>query len=79
MPAVVADGRREPRDAGEVALVMSGGTEGGAVSPHWLVFEARPAISSLAGKALAIGRVHTPALPPEAIGRAPRPWQLPRR
>ena len=48
---------------------MSGGTEG-ALSPHWLVLEARPSdLEPGWDKSLAIGRVHTPALPPEAIGR----------
>src|SRR5260221_7148690 len=55
-----------------VAMVMSGGTEGG-LSPHFLVFAARAGGSPRPGrKALAIGTAHTETLPPEAIGRAPQ-------
>ncbi|QCI64695.1 ring-opening amidohydrolase [Phreatobacter stygius] len=56
-----------PERAAEVCYVMSGGTEG-AMSPHWTVFE-RVEGDGLAGPALAIGRVHTAALPAEALGR----------
>lgn len=52
-----------------VTYVMSGGTEG-ALSPHMVVFEARPALpGAIAGPALAIGRAQTHDLPPEEIGR----------
>lgn len=51
-----------------VCLVMSGGTEGG-MSPHWTVFARAEAEAAPAGTALAIGRAHTPDLPPEGLGR----------
>ena len=54
--------------AGEACLVMSGGTEG-AMSPHFVVFEARSSDAPEAEGALAVGRVRTPALPPEHLGR----------
>jgi cyanuric acid amidohydrolase len=65
-----------------VAMVMSGGTEGG-LSPHFLVFAVRavglqPTDLIRGGaprpgrKALAIGTAHTAHLPPETIGRAPQ-------
>jgi cyanuric acid amidohydrolase len=50
-----------------VALVMSGGTEGG-LSPHFLVLGVREEIGPGTG-ALALGVGFTPELPPEAIGR----------
>jgi cyanuric acid amidohydrolase len=53
--------------AAKICLVMSGGTEGG-MSPHWTVFERSDGEGS-AGPALAFGREHTPALPPEQLGR----------
>lgn len=53
--------------ATRICMVMSGGTEGG-MAPHWTVFERTEAGGS-AGPALAIGRVHTPALPAEGLGR----------
>jgi cyanuric acid amidohydrolase len=53
--------------AGAVCLVMSGGTEG-AMAPHWTVFE-RIEAEGVSGPALAIGRAHTPDLPPEGLGR----------
>lgn len=57
-------------------LVMSGGTEGG-LAPHWTVFETRPAApTDRPGPALAIGRAHTPPLPPEALGRPPQVAQV---
>jgi len=57
-----------PRErAGEVCLVMSGGTEGG-MAPHWVVFE-RCEDSEREGPALALGRSHTAALPAEHLGR----------
>jgi cyanuric acid amidohydrolase len=55
-----------------IAMVMSGGTEGG-LSPHFLVFAVRqsqpPTGSS---KSLAIGTASTPVLAPEQIGRMPQ-------
>ena len=55
--------------ASRVAMVMSGGTEGG-LSPHFLVFAAAPGGEPTPGrKALAIGTASTPALRPEEIGR----------
>lgn len=50
-----------------VAMVMSGGTEGG-LSPHFLVLGVRQGASA-PGPALAIGTGFTPDLPPEALGR----------
>lgn len=54
-------------DAAQICLVMSGGTEGG-MAPHWIVFE-RGKGEGGASPSLAIGRAHTPALPPEHLGR----------
>jgi len=57
-----------PQDVAErICLVMSGGTEG-AMAPHWVVFE-RGEGKDGASPAVAIGRAHTPALPPEHLGR----------
>jgi cyanuric acid amidohydrolase len=57
---------------GRIAMIMSGGTEGG-LSPHFLVFAIRAGGVPRPGrKALAIGTAHTEALPPEDIGRAPQ-------
>jgi cyanuric acid amidohydrolase len=53
--------------AEKICLVMSGGTEGG-MSPHWTVFE-RAEGEGAKGPALALGRAHTAALPPEHLGR----------
>jgi cyanuric acid amidohydrolase len=51
-----------------IALVMSGGTEGG-LSPHCLVFGVRDGGAPVAGvKALAIGTAATRAFKPEEIG-----------
>jgi cyanuric acid amidohydrolase len=50
-----------------VALVMSGGTEGG-LSPHFLVLAVREVTSAATG-ALAIGVGFTPDFAPEEIGR----------
>jgi len=50
-----------------VAVVMSGGTEGG-MAPHWTIFE-RADDTGASGPALAIGRAHTAALPAEHLGR----------
>jgi cyanuric acid amidohydrolase len=55
-----------------IALVMSGGTEGG-LSPHCLVFAVRGGGAAVAGaKALAIGTAATRAFKPEEIGRLPQ-------
>jgi cyanuric acid amidohydrolase len=57
--------------AARVALVMSGGTEGG-LSPHFLVLGiAEEAVPNPAG-ALAIGTGFTPDFAPEEIGRTPQ-------
>jgi cyanuric acid amidohydrolase len=57
-----------PREQAEtICFVMSGGTEG-AMAPHWTVFERAEGEGD--GPALAIGRAHTAALPPEHLGRA---------
>ncbi len=61
----------DPAGAERICMVMSGGTEG-ALAPHWLVLEARPAPAGTApapAGALAIGVARTAELPPEAIGR----------
>jgi cyanuric acid amidohydrolase len=52
-----------------VAIVMSGGTEGG-LSPHLLVFCREAATTAASGKRLAIGVALTRAFAPEEIGRA---------
>ena len=54
-----------------VAIVMSGGTEGG-LSPHLLVFSREPAKAPASGPRLAIGVGLTRAFAPEEIGRAPQ-------
>ena len=72
---------RDPRAAGracariartatpsEACIVMSGGTEG-ALSPHFLVFEAREVDAPRSAGALAVGRARTPPLPYEHLGR----------
>lgn len=53
--------------AAKICIVMSGGTEG-AMAPHWIIFE-RAEGEGAKGQALAIGRAHTAALPPEYLGR----------
>ena len=53
--------------AAKICLVMSGGTEGG-MAPHWTIFERGEALGGV-GPALAVGRAHTPDLPPEYLGR----------
>ena len=55
-------------DAEQICFVMSGGTEGG-MAPHWTIFE-RIEGGGGTSPALAVGRAHTPALPPEQLGRA---------
>ena len=58
--------------ADRVAMVMSGGTEGG-LSPHFLVFAAAAGGQPRGGrKALAIGTATTEPLHPEEIGRMPQ-------
>jgi cyanuric acid amidohydrolase len=59
---------RAGADPAGVCLVMSGGTEG-AMSPHFLVLEARDSAEPAAAAALALGRARTAPLPPEHIGR----------
>jgi len=54
-------------DAAKICLVMSGGTEGG-MAPHWTIFE-RQEGGATGRPLLAFGRAHTPALPPEHLGR----------
>jgi cyanuric acid amidohydrolase len=55
-----------------IAMVMSGGTEGG-LSPHFLVFARREGGMAKPGhKALAIGATATAPLRPEGIGRMPQ-------
>jgi cyanuric acid amidohydrolase len=57
--------------ASRVALVMSGGTEGG-LSPHLLVIAvAEDPGPPAPGARLAVGTAFTPAFAPEAIGRMP--------
>jgi cyanuric acid amidohydrolase len=62
----------DPKAVEEIAMVMSGGTEG-ALSPHMIVFEARSVVDTGADaaftKSLALGRARTPALPSEHLGR----------
>jgi len=57
----------QPAEVANVCLVMSGGTEG-AIAPHWVVFE-RAEAEAETRPALALGRAHTLALPPEGLGR----------
>lgn len=52
----------------QVAMVMSGGTEG-ALSPHMIVFEARASEDPAGGAALALGRARTPVMAAEHLGR----------
>ena len=61
--------RHMPQDEAEsVCIVMSGGTEG-ALSPHFLVLEAREVDAPPQQGALALGRARTPPLAFEALGR----------
>jgi cyanuric acid amidohydrolase len=59
-----------PEDVGErVAMVMSGGTEGG-LSPHYIVFSVKAAPRPSNGeKAMAIGTAFTRSFLPEEVGR----------
>ena len=59
---------RASRQAEDVCLVMSGGTEG-ALAPHFLVFEAREVADPADGEALAVGRARTADLPSSDLGR----------
>ena len=57
---------------GRIAMVMSGGTEGG-LSPHCLLFAVREGGAQRLGtKSLAIGTAKTRPLQPEEIGRMPQ-------
>jgi cyanuric acid amidohydrolase len=65
-------GDSEHAVAERIAMVMSGGTEGG-ISPHFLVFSARPVRERGTGApAMAIGTAFTRAFAPEEIGRMPQ-------
>ncbi|WP_191083651.1 cyanuric acid amidohydrolase [Roseococcus microcysteis] len=57
-----------PTVLGRVAMVMSGGTEGG-LSPHFLVLGVREGAAPAPAPALALGVAFTPEFPPEALGR----------
>jgi cyanuric acid amidohydrolase len=57
--------------AARVALVMSGGTEGG-LSPHFLILAIEEADAPNPAGALAIGTAFTRDLAPEEIGRRPQ-------
>ncbi|MBR0679904.1 ring-opening amidohydrolase [Roseomonas eburnea] len=56
--------------AARIAMVMSGGTEGG-LSPHFLVFSVRTTDAAATG-ALAMGTAFTRDFAPEEIGRMPQ-------
>jgi cyanuric acid amidohydrolase len=57
--------------ARRVAMVMSGGTEGG-LSPHFLVFAVRDDTAPAGPPALALGTAFTPDFAPEELGRMPQ-------
>jgi len=57
--------------AARIAMVMSGGTEGG-LSPHFLVFGVGEAEAAGPGGALAIGAGFTREFRPEELGRMPQ-------
>jgi cyanuric acid amidohydrolase len=58
-----------PDSVGErIAMVMSGGTEGG-LAPHFVVFAERESAAPPQGKALSVGVALTRAFRPEEIGR----------
>jgi len=59
---------RAGADPSRVCLVMSGGTEG-ALSPHFLVFEARGVDEPSKAGALAVGCARSARLPYEHLGR----------
>jgi cyanuric acid amidohydrolase len=54
--------------AARIAMVMSGGTEGG-LSPHFLILAVGEAAAAAPGGALAIGTAFTGEFAPEEIGR----------
>jgi cyanuric acid amidohydrolase len=54
-----------------VAIVISGGTEGG-LSPHFIVFSVAPAKSEASEQSLAIGTAFTENFRPEEVGRLPQ-------
>jgi cyanuric acid amidohydrolase len=54
--------------AARIAMVMSGGTEGG-LSPHFLILAVGEAAAPAPGGALAIGTAFTADFAPEALGR----------
>lgn len=56
-----------PEETDRIAMVMSGGTEGG-LSPHWLVFSETTAPAG-SGPALALAGTATRPLTPDEIGR----------
>jgi cyanuric acid amidohydrolase len=57
--------------AERVAMVMSGGTEGG-LSPHFLVFAVREEAAPAGPPALALGTAFTRDFAPEELGRMPQ-------
>lgn len=57
--------------AARIAMVMSGGTEGG-LSPHFLVLAVGEGAAPNPAGALAIGTAFTPDFAPEALGRTPQ-------
>lgn len=57
--------------AHRVAMVMSGGTEGG-LSPHFLVFAVREKATPAGPPALALGTAFTADFAPEQLGRMPQ-------
>jgi cyanuric acid amidohydrolase len=60
--------KRAGAEPENVCLIMSGGTEGG-LSPHFVVFEARPGDGPPAAGALAVGSARTKKLPYDHLGR----------
>lgn len=69
----------DPKAVDEIAMVMSGGTEG-ALSPHMIVFETRQARDDDAdgpfAASLALGRARTPVLASEHLGRVAQVEQV---
>ncbi len=59
---------RQANDISHVAIVMSGGVEGG-LSPHFLVFAVQQSATPCSEPALAVGVASTRAFLPEEIGR----------
>lgn len=63
---------RSPSEVGQqVAMVMSGGTEGG-LSPHFLIFAVATTAGAPTGPSLALGAAVTRPFRPEEIGRLPQ-------